>query len=152
MLKAKTIVLGVMALGAVAMIGETGFAAPVGNANGTRTERRGQKGERGQKATPQQRVERMARALNLSDNQKSRIVAILQDAKNQMQSQRGNKNLTREQKQERRRAMREQTKNRINAVLTPQQRDKMAQMQERRRQRREQNGDAPNRGQRRPVQ
>lgn len=149
MLKAKTIVLGVMALAAVSVVGDASYAAPGnGNRNGARTERR----ERGEKRTPQQRVERMARALNLSDDQKSRIVAILQDAKNQMQSQRGDKSLTREQKQERRRAMRAQIQDRINAVLTPQQRDKMAQMQERRRQRHEQNGDAPHRGKRRPVQ
>lgn len=145
MLKAKTIVLSVMALAAVSVIGDASFAAPAAGPNGApRTERR-------EKRTPQQRVDRMARALNLTNDQKFRIVAILQDAKNQMQSMRGDKSLTREQKQERRRAMRAQTKDRIDAVLTPEQRDKMAQKQERRRQRQQQNGDAPNRGKRAPV-
>ena len=147
MLKAKTLVLGVMALAAVSVISDASLAAPA-NGNAPRTERRA----RGEKHTPQQRVEKMARFLNLSDNQKSRIGRILQDAQNQAQSMRGDKNITREQKQERRRNMRSQIQNRINAVLTPQQRDKMAQMQERRRARHEQNGDAPRRGKRAPVQ
>ncbi len=146
MLKTKTIVLGLMALGSIPVLGQTSFAAPVaGNANGAPTQRH-------EKRTPQQRVARMARALNLSNDQQSRIVSILQNAQNQSQSLRGDTSLTPDQKKARHRAIKEQTKQNISAVLTQPQRDKLAQMEARHRQRREQNGAAPNGGNRAPGQ
>jgi Spy/CpxP family protein refolding chaperone len=110
----------------------------------------------------QQRVERMRADLNLSDDQARRIEQILTDAANargRWTGDRGDRNGdyrnpddrnsdgswqnddNRDAAREQMRQQRRETMDRINAVLTPEQRDRFAEMQRERRQRHQDGGD-----------
>src|SRR5579885_838453 len=65
--------------------------------------------------------ERMAQALNLTDEQKSQIQPILQQQRQKLEALRNDNSLSQEQKREQFQQIREQTRSQINAILTPDQ-------------------------------
>lgn len=73
-------------------------------------------------------MERMAQALGLSESQKSKIMAIVTAQRPQMQALFQNKSLTREQRTTKMRAVSGENMKKINAILTPAQRQKVATM------------------------
>ncbi len=76
-------------------------------------------------------MERMAQMLGLNASQKSKIMAIITAQRPQMQAVAGNKSLTQQQKMTKMRAMNEAGMKKVNAILTPAQRQKLAAIVER---------------------
>lgn len=71
-------------------------------------------------------MERMAQILGLSASQKSKIMAIVTAQRPQTQAVSQNKSLTQQQKITKMRAINEASLKKVNAVLTPAQRQKLA--------------------------
>jgi Spy/CpxP family protein refolding chaperone len=95
----------------------------------------------------QQRVNILAKRLNLSDDQKQKLTTIFSDSQQQMQSIRQDSSLSREDKMAKMKSLREQTDNKINGILNDDQKQKYAQMREQARERmqdRQGGGQAPN--------
>ena len=88
---------------------------------------------------PQQRADRMARMLNLSDDQKSKLVGILQDEQKQVSDLRGNTSLTPQDRRSKMQETLEGTNSQIRALLNSDQQQKYDQMMQRMRDRRERN-------------
>ncbi len=108
-----------IALCLCATIGASAFAAPQGGPAGGMGKMRGAKmGGMG----------RMAQELGLTDAQKAKIKAILQTQMPQMKALRENKTLTPEQKMTKMRALRMAQMKKMEAILTPAQRKKVAAM------------------------
>ncbi len=84
--------------------------------------------------------ERMAQALNLTEEQKSQIQPILQQQRQKLEALRNDNSLSQQQKREQFQQIREQTRSQINAILTPDQQQKMQQMEQQMRQRRGRRG------------
>lgn len=78
-------------------------------------------------ADRQARHEKMAEKLGLTDDQKTQIKSIHQDAKAQAQAIKNDSTLTPEQKKAKMKELREQTKTKTEALLTPEQKEKMQQ-------------------------
>ena len=71
--------------------------------------------------------------LNLTDQQKSQIKPILEQSREQMKAVRQDTSLTSEQKKEKAKQIREQTRAQILPLLTPEQQQQLQQMHQRRR-------------------
>ena len=69
------------------------------------------------------------KALNLSADQKTQIKSIREDARKQMQAVKSDTSLSKEQKKAKMKDIHEDTTSKINALLTPEQQQKFAQMQ-----------------------
>lgn len=109
-----------------------------------------QQGEQGhgrRQFDPQQRVNILAKRLNLNDDQKGKITTIFTDMQQQMQSIRGDSSLSREDRMAKMKTLREQTDEKVNGVLNDDQKQKYAAMkqqaQERMKEREGQGGGAP---------
>jgi periplasmic protein CpxP/Spy len=72
-------------------------------------------------ANPEQRIDRLSQRLNLTDEQKSKLLPILQNQQSQMQSLRQDSSLTPEQRQEKAKQIRSETHKQVFSVLTPEQ-------------------------------
>ncbi len=72
----------------------------------------------------QQRVDRMAQELNLKDDQKTKVKALLEDMDKKRAALREDTSLSREQRQEKMRSMREDEQKKLKEILTPEQYDK----------------------------
>lgn len=79
------------------------------------------------------RMERMAKELNLTPAQMTRLETIMKESRARSQKIRANQSLTAERKRAQMKAAREATRKRMIAVLTPPQRQKLAAMQQERR-------------------
>lgn len=79
---------------------------------------------------PQQRVNILAKRLNLSDDQKGKLQAIFADSQQQMQGVRQDSSLSRQDKMEKMKSLRSQTEDKINGILNDDQKQKYAQMKE----------------------
>lgn len=105
----------------------------------------GQQGGRRWQADPQQQVHMLQSRLNLTDDQVTQVRQILTDGRKQMQAARQDGSLVGQDRMAKFRAIREDQENRINAVLTPDQKTKYQAMREqfraRRQQQRDQNQD-----------
>lgn len=99
---------------------------------------------RGQRMSPDQRLEHLSKALNLTDDQKSQIKPILEDQQKQMESIHSDSSLSPEDRRSKMRSVMEDSNTKLRAVLTDEQKSKFDQMQSRMRERREQHGGAPN--------
>jgi Spy/CpxP family protein refolding chaperone len=77
--------------------------------------------------TVEQRVDRMATQLKLTDEQKTKVTAVLEDSAKQMRELRNDKNLTREEQREKFRAMRTESDSKLKQILTPEQWEKYQQ-------------------------
>jgi len=74
--------------------------------------------------TPEQRLERMSTQLELKDDQKPKVKAVLDDTAKKMQD------LAPEDRREKGRAIREEETTKLKEILTPEQMDKYTKMQE----------------------
>ena len=84
------------------------------------------------RAQAQQRgLDRMAKALNLSDQQKQQIQPILEAQHQQLDALRNNTSLTSDQRREQSQQLRQQTQSQINNILTPEQQQQAQQMRDR---------------------
>ena len=88
----------------------------------------------------QQRVNILAKRLNLSDDQKQKLQAIFTDSQQQMQSIRQDSSLSREDKMAKMKTLRSQTDEKINGILNDDQKQKYAQMREQARERMQDRG------------
>jgi Spy/CpxP family protein refolding chaperone len=77
----------------------------------------------------EQRLERMTEQLKLTDAQKPKVKAVLEESQKKMEALRG-QDMTPEQRREKFTAMREEEAKKLNAILTPEQQEKMKSMRE----------------------
>jgi len=92
--------------------------------------------------TPQERVERMSRMLNLTDDQKTKLTGIFEQQQKQMQELRGNTSLSQQDKFAKMKENREWTTAQVRGVLNAEQQQKLDKMEERMKERRERGGPA----------
>ena len=144
--------LGVSTL-AVTEFGQSAFAER--GAKGTHEGRRG--GPRGGPRGRGHMMERMAQELNLSSSQKTRLQNIMKESRERGRKIRENTSLSQDQKRTKMRENRMATKKRMDAVLTSDQKKKLAAMRSKMRAQRGPNGNRPygghrsNGGQRKPI-
>ena len=72
-----------------------------------------------------ERLERMSRHLNLTDEQKAKIKPILEDEDQRLKALRDDGSLTRDQQREKLRSIRQETHEKIRPLLTPEQQKKI---------------------------
>lgn len=70
------------------------------------------------------RLETLSKELNLTDEQKTKLKPILEDAGKQMRGVRDDTSLTQDQKRDKMKQLRESTDSQINGILTPEQQKK----------------------------
>ena len=73
-----------------------------------------------------ERMENLTKELNLTKEQQEKIKPILENEMKEIQAVRSNDSLTKEQKQEKTKAIRQTTRESINKILTPEQQKKYA--------------------------
>jgi protein CpxP len=99
----------------------------------------GQAGHHGRQAMdPQKRVDMLAKQLNLTDDQKQKLLPILTEQREKMKSIRDDTSLSRDDRFQKMRDLRQDTDNKINPILTDEQKQKYADMQQKTRERMEQ--------------
>jgi protein CpxP len=74
--------------------------------------------------SPQQRVERMASVLNLTDAQKTKVTALFEEDAKKIRELRADTNVPQDQRREKARALREESDKKLQAILTPEQWEK----------------------------
>jgi len=94
----------------------------------------------GHMMSPEDRTERLTKALNLSDDQKSKVLSILQDEHKQMEALRSDSSLSRDDRWSKMREIHENTTTQIKGTLNSDQAKKFSEMQQQMEQRREQSG------------
>lgn len=114
-------------LGAVAPLGAAAQAPP--------TQDEAQSAPRHQARTPEEMANRLARRLGLTEDQKNQITPILADRQTQMQALRSDPSLSRGERAQQARKIMEASDQKIDAILTPDQRKVYADMQRERRDR-----------------
>jgi Spy/CpxP family protein refolding chaperone len=105
-------------LGAMAVFAQEPAAPPQG----------GGQWQRGQMPTPEQRLQRMTQALNLTEDQQTKIKPILENESTQMQSLRSDSSLSQEDRMAKMKQIRENTTSQINPILTADQQKQYAEM------------------------
>ncbi len=93
---------------------------------------------RHRQADPQREVNRLAKKLNLTDDQKNQIVPILTDRQQQMKSIHEDSSLSAQDRRAKMRSAMEDSDAKIKAVLNDDQKQKYEQMQQQRRERMQQ--------------
>jgi protein CpxP len=86
------------------------------------------------------RLRRMSKELNLTDDQKEKVKPILQDEAQQMKSVQADNSLTAQQRRKKMREIHKTFEPQVQAVLTPEQRDKLKNMKQEGRERRRRGG------------
>jgi len=89
-----------------------------------------EKGHARRQFDPQQRVNILAKRLNLNDDQKQKLQGIFADSQQQMQGVRQDSSLSRQDKMEKMKSLRAQAEDKINGILNDDQKQKYAQMKE----------------------
>jgi Spy/CpxP family protein refolding chaperone len=84
----------------------------------------------GRRFDPQQRVNMLAKRLNLTDDQKQKVAGIFADMQQQMQGIRNDSSLSREDRMAKMKSLREQTDDKINGILNDDQKQKYTQMKQ----------------------
>ena len=92
---------------------------------------------------PDQQLEHLSKALNLTDDQKSQIKPILEDRQKQMESLRSDTTLSPEDRRSKARSMMQDSNTKLRAVLTDEQKSKFDEMQAHMREHRGPPGGAP---------
>jgi Spy/CpxP family protein refolding chaperone len=85
-----------------------------------------------------QRVERLSKELNLTDDQKTKVTALFEKEGKEMRDLRGETD--RDTRREKMRTLRQDQDKELKTILTPDQQEKWKQLREQMRQRRPQNG------------
>lgn len=123
---------------AVAVIGLMFAALPTVAQEGGSSEGGGH--HRGRMMSPEDRTEHLTKTLNLSDDQKSKVLSILQDEQKQMEAVRSDSSLSRDDRWSKMRDIHQNTTNQIKGTLNPDQAKKFDEMQQQMEQRRGQRG------------
>jgi periplasmic protein CpxP/Spy len=87
-------------------------------------------GPRGQMINPDQQLEHLTKALNLTSDQQAQIKPILTNQQQQMMQLHQDQSLSREDKMAKGKSLHEDTTSKIEAVLTPDQKQKYEAMQQ----------------------
>lgn len=119
MIKRRMIVIAIAALMGLTAVGIK--AEPPEGKPGQRGPREGRPGH------PGMFLDRMSEDLNLTEEQKTKIKAIMEQQRPQLEALRDDKTLTPEQRREKHQELREQLRAKIDAVLTPEQLEKAKQ-------------------------
>jgi|SRR6516162_1713114 Spy/CpxP family protein refolding chaperone len=92
----------------------------------------------------EQRVERLSKELDLTQEQREKIRPVLEEQMKQMRALREDSSLTQEQRREKAMAAMKETHEKVEAILNPEQREKLKQhMQQMRDQRSAEHKEAP---------
>ena len=94
----------------------------------------------GRMMSPEERTEHLSQALNLSDDQKGKVLSIFQDEQKQMEAVRSDSSLSRDDRWSKMREIHQNTTTQIKGTLNPDQAKKFDEMQQRMEERREQRG------------
>ena len=105
---------------------QPGQSGPGGQSQG------GQRGPWARGGGQRQRMETLARKLNLTDDQRQQFRQIGQRTRQQAMSIRSDSSLTDDQKKEKLQALRKQSHQEMFAILTPEQKEQLKQMREQR--------------------
>jgi len=81
-------------------------------------------------SSAQAKLQQLSAQLNLTPDQKEKLKPILQDEAQQMQTVRDDTSLTKQQKWSKSREIQQSFQPKVNAVLTPEQQDKLKQMKQ----------------------
>ncbi|HEV2578245.1 MAG TPA: hypothetical protein VGU25_13640 [Acidobacteriaceae bacterium] len=87
-------------------------------------------GPRGGMMDPGRRAERMKHELNLTDDQTSQVKTILEDSRTKMEALRSNSSLSQDDRRSQAMSLRKAENDKIEALLTPDQKTKFATMQQ----------------------
>ena len=87
-------------------------------------------GDMHQERGPEARLDWLSQQLNLTDEQKEKLKPILADESRQMKAVRDDTSLTADQKHDKMKQIKASTRPQIEAILTPEQRQKFAQIRE----------------------
>jgi hypothetical protein len=94
----------------------------------------------GRMMSPEERTEHLTKALSLSDDQKGKVLSILQDEQKQMEGVRSDSSLSRDDRWSKMREIHQNTTTQIKGALNPDQAKKFDEMQQRMEEHREQRG------------
>jgi Spy/CpxP family protein refolding chaperone len=115
----KLLAAAVLLTGSVALAQDSAPAAPA--QPGARYEQR-------RRDQAEDRLRRMSKELNLTDDQKEKLKPILQDEAQQMKTVQADTSLTSQQRRKKMRGIHRTFEPQVQAVLTPEQRDKLKSM------------------------
>jgi len=131
MSKSMAVILAVLITAVFAISSQQAFGKDDPNA-GTKIEKGQPKGHGDMRERIEGRIENLSKELNLTKEQQEKIRPILEKEMKDIQAVRSNDSLTKEQRQEKIKAIRQATQEAINKILTPEQQKKYAEMQEHR--------------------
>jgi len=101
----------------------------------------GQGGHRhGRMMSPEERTEHLSQALNLSDDQKGKVLSIFQDEQKQVEAVRSDSSLSRDDRWSKMREIHQNTTTQVKGTLNPDQAKKFDEMQQQMEAHREQRG------------
>lgn len=122
----KKIALSILCLSTIGVC----VAAPPMQAPDQPQERRGPRGGR-KMPDPQQRVDMLGKRLELTDDQKQKLLPIFTDEQQQMKSLAGDSALSRKDRFDKMRSLREDSDQKLSALLTDDQKQKYSKMKDR---------------------
>jgi len=96
----------------------------------------------GRRLTVEQRVDRMATELKLTDDQKAKVTALLETEAKKRQELRADSSLSREDRRQKTRALTQEQTKQLKAILTPDQFEKWQKIRPQRRSRQPETGPA----------
>lgn len=126
----------IKAAGAVVVIGLAFVAMPSLAQEGGSGEAGGHR--HGRMMSPEERTGHLTQALNLSDDQKGKVLSIFQDEQKQMEAVRSDSSLSREDRWSKMREIHQNTTAQIKGTLNPDQAKKFDEIEQRMEERREQ--------------
>ena len=94
------------------------------SAQDTKAPQENQDGKKRPGFSPQQRVDRMASTLNLTDAQKTKVTALFEEQGKKIRELRADTNVPQDQRREKARALRQESDKKLQAILTPEQWEK----------------------------
>jgi protein CpxP len=121
-MKIKTIVLG------LALMSGAAFAQTSGTQDQSQSQMGNHHRRGDRKEDMQEHMDKMSTALGLSADQKTQVQGTMKDQMSQAQSVRQDSSLNQDQKKDKLKQLHESTQSKINAVLTPDQQKKFAEM------------------------
>jgi periplasmic protein CpxP/Spy len=136
MRRTKTLALAVCMFITMLMLGLNSFARPQAAAQQPAPAQAAPKMAPRQPSVDE-RIDRMSKELNLTPEQKDKIRPLFEEQDKQMRELRSNTSLTPEQKRDKARTMMMETHDKVAAILTPEQKEKMKEHMEQMRQQRE---------------
>lgn len=124
--------------GALVLCGSALYAQQDSMSQGQMSQGQGQMGEHHGMPTPEQRLDHLTKALNLNSDQQQKIKPMLEQEQQQMQTLHQDTSMTRPDRMNKARQIRQSTDDQIKSLLTSDQQTKFTEMRERQRERMEQ--------------